>query len=193
QARGPPPARGRPRAPRRRLHWNRITTAVAPAVGLDAPAFEDIARRLAPATRHLGLEKVVVRIRLRDRVRGVTAEPVELVVSDLTGSRMEIGVRAAESAPLAPATDYERKVVEARRRRQVYPYEIIGMIAGGNGGGPATTFEEYALDPESDEPRAVCVAGRPQGQSAAAVAFGIVSTRTDKVPEGMRRVLILSD
>ena len=179
--------------PRRRLHWNRITIVVGPAVALDAPALEEIAQRLAPATRHLGLEKVVVRLRLRDRVRRTTAEPVELVVSDLTGSRMEIAMRKPETAPLEPATDYERKVVEARRRGHVYPYEIVRMVAGGNGAGPAATFEEYDLDPESDEPRAVCVADRPHGQNAAAAVFGIVSTPTDKVPEGMRRVLILSD
>ncbi|TMA48336.1 MAG: hypothetical protein E6J81_06030, partial [Deltaproteobacteria bacterium] len=181
------------RDPRRRLHWNRITIVVGPAVALDAPALEEIAQRLAPATRHLGLEKVVVRLRLRDRVRRTTAEPVELVVSDLTGSRMEIAIRQPETAPLEPATDYERKVVEARRRGHVYPYEIVRMVAGGNGAGPAATFEEYDLDPGRAEPRAVCVADRPHGQNAAAVVFGIVSTPTDKVPEGMRRVLILSD
>src|SRR5207249_11464847 len=39
------------RDPRRRLHWNRIAIAVGPAIALDRRAIEDIARRLAPATR----------------------------------------------------------------------------------------------------------------------------------------------
>jgi len=181
------------RDPRRRLHWNRITIAVGPAIALDAPAIEDIARRLMPATWHLGLEKVVVRLRLRDRVRRMTAEPVELAVSDLTGSRMEIAIRAPVTAPLEPATDHERKVVEARRRRLVYPYEIVRMLTGGNGRGPAAAFQEYDLDPARGEPRAVCVSHRPYGQNAAGVVFGIISTPSDKVPEGVRRVLILSD
>ncbi|TMB39059.1 MAG: ATP-grasp domain-containing protein [Deltaproteobacteria bacterium] len=177
------------RDPRRRLHWNRIAIAVGPAIALDRRAIEDIARRLAPATRHLGLEKVVVRLRLGDRVR----DPVDLVVSDLTGSGMEIAIRQPETGPLGPATRYERKVVEARRRRLVYPYEIIRMLTGGNGAGTAGTFEEYDLDPRSDRPRAVRVAHRPYGENRAAVVFGIVSTPTRKVPEGMRRMLILSD
>ncbi|TMA44731.1 MAG: ATP-grasp domain-containing protein, partial [Deltaproteobacteria bacterium] len=177
------------RDPRRRLHWNRITIAVGPAIALEKRAIEDVARRLAPATRHLGLEKVVVRLRLGDRVR----DPVDLVVSDLTGSGMEIAIRPPETAPLGPATSYERKVVVARRRRLVYPYEIIRMLTGGNGAGPAGRFEEYDLDPRSDQPRAVRVADRPYGENQAAVVFGIVSTPTEKVPEGMRRVLILSD
>src|SRR2546428_13674487 len=67
------------------------------------------------------------------------------------------------------------------------------MVAGGKGPGPAATFEEYDLDPGRAEPRAVCVADRPHGQNAAAVVFGIVSTPTEKVPAGMRRLLTLSD
>src|SRR5206468_13047924 len=90
--------------PRRRLHWNRIAIAVGPAITLDRRAIEDIARRLAPATRHLGLEKVVVRLRLGDRVR----DPVDLVVSDLAGSGMEIAIRRPRTAPVGPATGYER-------------------------------------------------------------------------------------
>src|SRR5439155_20444295 len=99
--------------PRRRLHWNRIAIAVGPAIALDRRAIEDIARRLAPATRHLGLEKVVVRLRLGDRVR----DPVDLVVSDLTGSGMEIAIRQPETGPLGPAPRSARKGPRARPRR----------------------------------------------------------------------------
>jgi len=92
------------RDPRRRLHWNRITITVAPVLDLGPEAIEGIAQRLAPATRHLGLEKVVARLRLRDRARDGTAEPVELVVSDLTGSHMEIAVRRPRTSPLEPVS-----------------------------------------------------------------------------------------
>src|SRR5207249_11693655 len=116
-------------------------------------------------------EKVVVRLRLGDRVR----DPVDLVVSDLTGSGMEIAIRRPETALLGPATGYERKVVEARRRRLVYPYEIIRMLTGGNGAGAAGTVEEYDLDPTSARPRAACGADPPSGENRAAVALGLVS------------------
>jgi acetyl/propionyl-CoA carboxylase alpha subunit/acetyl-CoA carboxylase carboxyltransferase component len=178
------------RDPRRRLHWNRITISVAPVLDLGPEAIDAIAQRLAPATRHLGLEKVVARLRLRDRAHDGDVEPVELVVSDLTGSHMEIVVRRPRTSPLEPASTYERRVVEARRRRLVYPYEIVRMLTGGNGAGPIGTFEEHDIDAAG---RAVAVAGRPFGENAAGVVFGIVSTPTEKVPEGMRRVLILSD
>ena len=37
------------------------------------------------------------------------------------------------------------------------------------------------------------VAGRPPAQNTSAIVFGIIDTPTESVPEGMRRVLILSD
>jgi acetyl/propionyl-CoA carboxylase alpha subunit/acetyl-CoA carboxylase carboxyltransferase component len=172
---------------RRRLHWNRIFIDVGPVVRLGRDAMHVIARTLAPASYHLGLEKVVVRLRLA----GDGGEPalMELVVSDPTGGRMEVGLRTPETAPLAPATDYERSVVEARRRRLVYPYEIVRLLLRG---APGATFTEHDLDPAAREPRAVPVSRQP-GQNDAGLVFGIVSTPTEKVPEGMRRVLVLSD
>jgi acetyl/propionyl-CoA carboxylase alpha subunit/acetyl-CoA carboxylase carboxyltransferase component len=178
--------------PRRRLHWNRLVIAVAPAVALEPAALEAIARRQAPATRHLGLEKVLVRLRLRDRATGTVADPVEVVVSDLTGSHMELALRVPQTAPLEPASHYERKVVDARRRRLVYPYEIVRMLTAHNDTSTGR-FQEYDLDPLADVPRAVPVVGRPYGQNRAGVVFGIISTPTEKVPGGMRRILILSD
>ncbi|MFI5395061.1 MAG: carboxyl transferase domain-containing protein [Candidatus Binatia bacterium] len=189
---------------RRRLHWNRIALFVAPEVSLDAATVERMARRLAPATRHLGLEKVVVRLPVIDRhVLGERARTVEIVIADPTGSRIATTWREPHREPLRPASDYERKVAEARRRGVVYPYEILRLLTGGSGGNgrydatagdlPSGMFEEYDLDPTAVPVAAVSVAGRPYGLNTGSVVFGIISTPTDKVPEGMRRVLILSD
>ena len=58
---------------------------------------------------------------------------------------------------------------------------------------PAGTFEEYDLDTWAKAPVARNVAGRPYGVNTSSIVFGIISTPTVKVPEGLRRVLILSD
>jgi acetyl-CoA carboxylase carboxyltransferase component len=193
------------RDPKRRLHWNRIALFVSPAIYLEPDVATTLARRLAPATRHLGLEQVVVRLALLHRdAPERPPEPVEFVISDITGSNMEIRRRPPRTAPLEPRSDYERKVVEARRRRLVYPYEIVRMLTGmGRGPGPAGPgsgselpvgrFEEFDLAPGASAPRAVSVAGRPFGMNESAIVFGIVTTPTEKVPEGMSRVLVLSD
>ncbi len=188
--------------PRRRLHWNRLALFVAPEVSLDPTMAWDLARKLHPATRHLGLEKVVVRVKLLDPAAPQgPAKPVEVVISDRTGSQLEVAWREPHRAPLAAASPMERRLVEARRRGLLYPYEMLRLLTG-DGQRPSEDvprrfprgrFEEWDLDPAAREPRAVCVAGRPLGRNACAIVFGVLSTPTEKVPEGMRRVVILSD
>jgi acetyl/propionyl-CoA carboxylase alpha subunit/acetyl-CoA carboxylase carboxyltransferase component len=180
--------------PRRRMQWNRLMLFASPSIYLESELVERLARRLAPATRHLGLEKVVVRLNVLDReAPEAPAKPVEIVIADPTGSHMEMSWREPHHAPLEPAQDYERKVVEARRRRLVYPYEIVRMLTGGGVDLPRGSFEEFDLDPAAEPPTALQVAGRPHGRNTSAIVFGIIETPTDSVPEGMRRVLILSD
>lgn len=192
------------RDPRRRLQWNRLMLFAEPAIYLDAELVERLSRRLAPATRHLGLEKVIVRLNVLDREAPQAApRPVEIVIADPTGSHLEFSWREPHHEPLEPAQDYERRVVEARRRRLVYPYEIVRVLTSAPGAldlGPAELpvgrFEEYDLAPESEpgrHPQAHSVAGRAPAHNSSAVVFGIVDTPTEEVPEGMRRVLLLSD
>ncbi len=188
---------------RRRLQWNRITLFLAHEVVLDATTAGWLSRKLHPATRHLGLERVAVRLKILDPT--APQEPGrrrEMLISDITGSSMEITWREPHTEPLVPVQSYERSVVAAKRRGLVYPYEIIRMLAPDGGPHsmrttqralPPGTFEEYDLDPSSQRPRAVSVDGRPFGENQAAVVFGVITTPTKKVPEGMRRVLVLSD
>ncbi len=189
------------RDPKRRLQWNRLVVDVAPELFLDRSLVQALSSRLAPATRNLGLEKVLVRLRLLDRDEpGNEAREAEIVISDVTGQNMTLDWRAPREAPLRPASEYERRVADARRRRLVYPYEIVRMLTEAPEGAvltgaglPPGVFEEYDLDPDAEVPRARSVAGRAYGRNAAAVVFGLVRTPTDLVPEGMERVLVLSD
>lgn len=190
--------------PKRRLQWNRIALFVAPALVVDPELASDLARRLAPATRHLGLEKVVVRLRLLDAAApAAPARTLEIEITELPGSHVDLRWREPQTGPLAVRSPHERRVGEARRRGLVEPYEIVRMLCGGGRTAaaqatpslPPARFEEYDLAEVAPgaRPRAVSVAGRAHGLNRAGVVFGIVSTPTDKVPEGMRRVLVLSD
>ena len=178
------------RDPQRRLQWNRITLVLEPEIFLDDVTVQGLARRLGPATRHLGLEKIVVRLRRLERP-GQSPRAVEIVFADASGGGMDVAWRTPHDEPLRAANDYERRVAEARRRGLVYPYETIRMLTGGEG--RRGSFEEYDLTTDGAEPRAASVAGRAYGANRCAVVFGIVSTPTEKVPEGMRRVLVVSD
>jgi len=190
----------RVRDPQRSLQWNRIVVCVAPEIHLDRETAGAVARRLAPATRHLGLEKVIVRLNLIDREAGGTSQ-IEVVIREPAGEQMEIAWRPPHREPLEPAQDYERRVVAARQRRLVYPYEIVRMLTaeGDDAAGfadegeglPKGSFVEYDLA-EGRELRAEPVE-REHGRNRSNVVFGVISTPTDKVPEGVRRVLVLSD
>ncbi len=172
------------RDPERRLQWNRITLFVEPGLVVGPEVARELSNRLAPATRRLGLEKAVLRLNLLDPdAPEKPSQEKEVVVNDVTGNRMRIVVRDPDRAPVEPATEYERKVAQARRRRLVYPYEIIDMLGG--------EFEEFDIDP--DDGRPFSVAGRPYGKNAAGVVFGLIRSKTEQIPAGMDRVLLLSD
>jgi acetyl/propionyl-CoA carboxylase alpha subunit/acetyl-CoA carboxylase carboxyltransferase component len=192
------------RDPARRLQWNRIMLFVAPPVFVDPELAERLSRRLAPVSRDLGLEKVVVRLDLLERSRPADPpRPVEVVIADPTGSQLGISWRDPHREPLRPAEEYERRVVAARRRGLVHPHEIVRLLTGGTeretgsrlgtADLPPARFEEFELDPDAPHPVAVSVAGRAPGRNASGVVFGIVTAETEEVPEGMARVLILSD
>jgi len=85
---------------------------------------------------------------------------------------------------MQPLDDYTRKLIQTRRRGLVYPYELVPMLAG-----PGGSFVEHDLDGGG---RLVPVE-RPPGQNRAGVVVGVVSTPTDRYPEGMVRVAVLGD
>ena len=174
------------RDPRDRLQWNRIFLIVHPEVVVGPNVVEELVSRLAPATRRLGLEKVIVRFsRLNPDEPGAAGQWHELVVSDLTGNRLEIELREPRDAVLEPQTPYERKIAEARRRNLLPPHEVIPLFGD--------SFEEFDLDPAANRPTLRNVGGRDPGTHQAGLVVGLISTATEQVPEGMTRVAIISD
>jgi len=174
------------RDPRDRLQWNRIFLMVQPEVLLGAGVVDELVARLAPATRRLGLEKVIVRFsRLDSEDPEAGSEPCELVVSDLTGNRLDIELRAPRDEVLEPQTPYERRVAEARRRNLLPPHEVIPLFGD--------SFEEFDIDSGAPSPKLISVRGRASGEHEAGLVVGVIGSSTDEVPEGMFRVAIVSD
>ncbi len=176
------------RDPERRLQWNRIWLLVEPAVAPGPSTINELVRRLAPATRRLGLERVVVRFRQIDPLDAeIKPRDVELAVSDLTGTRLHAELREPHDDRLRPRSAYERRMGEARRRGYLPPHEVVPLLG--------ETFEEFDLDGAADarKPRAKSVKDRPPGEHRAGLIFGIVTSFTPELPEGLPRVAILSD
>ena len=109
--------------------------------------------------------------------------------------RLEVEERAPSAEPFRAMTPYQLNVVRARRRGGVYPYEIARMLQGSTPTGEAPhpdmqrgRFVEYDLD----DGRLVPV-DRPWGQNSANIVCGVVTSFTERHPEGMRRVILLGD
>ena len=136
-----------------RLHWNRILSNVWPPLSLARDELRDLVRRLAPATEGLGLEQVVVRVRIPSPATGELRDMV-VRISILGDTGILITFRPADQMqPDARLlSEYEQKVVRMRQRGFIYPYEIIKMLTPApehtRAEFPAGDFIEHDLDAE---------------------------------------------
>jgi acetyl-CoA carboxylase carboxyltransferase component/biotin carboxyl carrier protein len=181
------------RPARQRLYWNRILLNVWPPLNIERDELHDLVRRLAPSTEGLGLEQVVVRVRIPHAATGELRDML-VRISNPGGPGMVISFRPyAKLQPLKPLAEYDQKVVRMRQRGFIYPYEIIKMLTPAlehtRAAFPAGDFIEYDLDSQG---RLVAV-DRPYGQNKANIIVGIIRNFTTQYPEGMTRVLLLGD
>ena len=181
------------RPTQRRLQWNRILLYVWQPLRLTRHELTNIVRRLTPATLGLGLEQVVVRVRIPNPATGELRDMV-VRVSNPAGSGMLVTFRpATQQQALAPLSEYEQKVVRMRQRGLVYPYEIIKMITPGSQDShsefPPGDFVEHDLDANGE----LVPVDRPYGQNKANIIVGVIRNFTNRYPEGMTRVMLLGD
>jgi acetyl/propionyl-CoA carboxylase alpha subunit/acetyl-CoA carboxylase carboxyltransferase component len=174
-------ARSAERGPAR-LDMNHVWLHIWPPIEADLDQLTALQRRIAPMTAGAGVEEV----RVQGRVARGNGRGVEVCArfSYRPGSGVYVTVEPPPTTRLAPLDAYAEKVVRARRRGLVYPYELVSMIAGG--GGRAV---EYDL---GDDGSLVPV-DRPYGENTAGVICGVVTTPTPLHPEGVTRVLICGD
>ena len=180
-----------PLPPERRMYWNRILLHVWPPVSLRLSDIKALARRLAPTISGLGLEHIDVQCRRPDPVSGELRDRV-LRISNPTGAGFMLTESDPQNEPLQPLDEYTRRVVQARRRGTAYPYEIVDMVTAPQAGGQTEiiggSFTEYDLEGDCLVP-----VTRPYGSNRAAIVVGVVRNVTERYPEGMTRVTLLSD
>lgn len=181
------------RDPHKRLYWNRIFLYVWPTLTLQAEELNEIVHRLAPQTDGLGLEQVVVRVRIPNPRTGELRDTIMRVSAPGDAGLLVTFRPAAKLQPMKALSSYDQKVVKMRQRGMIYPYEIIKLLAPSSdesrGEFPSGEFIELDLD---DENRLSPV-NRPYGQNTSNIIVGIIRSFTDKYPEGMKRVILLGD
>ncbi|MGI5128542.1 carboxyl transferase domain-containing protein [Pseudonocardia sp. CA-107938] len=171
-----------------RLDWNRVLLYVWPVVESPLEELDAVVRSLAPRSENLGLEQVLVQFRHRPSPDAEATEYL-LRMSRPPGAGLTLRITEPPTTPLAQLDAYHQKVIRAQRRGAVYPYELVPVLTRNPDGGANGTFVEYDLD----ETGAAVPVTRAPGGNTANLVMGVVSTPTQRYPEGMTRVVLLGD
>ena len=181
------------RPQRQRLYWNRIFLYVWPTLNLRPDEVNEIVHRLAPQTDGLGLEQVVVRVRIPNPRTGESRDTIMRISSPGEAGLLITFRPASRLEPMRPLSAYDQKVVKMRQRGLTYPYEIVKMLTTSSSDTradfPPGQFIEHDLDADDH----LVPVDRPYGQNTSNIVVGVIRNFTDKYPEGMRRVILLGD
>jgi acetyl-CoA carboxylase carboxyltransferase component/biotin carboxyl carrier protein len=166
----------------KRFANNRIMMYVWPSSDFAVEELYPLMQRFRPTVTGVGLEEV--QLIARQRGAGGDLAEMAVLITDGPDGALRIAVGPPPAEPVMPLDDYRQKVLSAARRGNVYPYELIGLLADGAG-----TFTEYDLD-ESGQ---LVPVERPKGKNTAAIVVGVVTTPTKLYPEGVTRVVLFGD
>ncbi len=182
----------------KRLGWNRILLYLWPRLDLTSGEIAELVARLAPAVEGLGLQKVQVLARVELPTGRFALRVLEL--TDPVGTDPQVTIREPSTQRIRPLGRHEQNVVRLRQRGLVDPYELLRTVApsgqAARRGIPPGEFQEYDLvgDPDDSDaaPRLVPVDREP-GSNTANIVVAVVTNRTERYPDGMRRVAIVGD
>ncbi len=172
----------RVRSTRSGFDTNHVWVHVWPVVDLrleDVAALKD---KITPIGQGAGIEEVLAHGRLR-RSDG-RESPFAIRFHERPGAGVTSSIGAPPDRVLQPLDDYAGKVLRARHRGLVYPYELSHVLAG-----PGGSMIEHDLD----EAGALVPVDRAPGQNRAGLICGLVTTPTTLYPEGLTRVVLCGD
>ncbi|MFT4010045.1 MAG: carboxyl transferase domain-containing protein [Nocardioidaceae bacterium] len=164
------------------LDMNHVWVHIWPPIEADVDQLTAIRHKVAPITASAGIDEVLVQGRIG--VGDHRFVPVAARFDYQPGIGVNVSVGPPPEGRLKPMDDYTQKVVRARRRGAVYPYELHAMIAGERG-----SFTEYDLD----DTGTLVPVDRDPGLNKASIVVGVVTTPTPAYPEGVHRVLLCGD
>jgi len=167
------------RPAKNRFPTNRIVIYVWPPIEITRAELETIAARVMPTTAGADLEEILFIARQRDPQTGALAKVAVRFSFDATGGS-HLTISEPSEDLVEPIDGYRLKVLRANSRNTVYPYELTSLLG---------EFTEYDLD----DAGVLVPVDRPKGRNSAAIVAGVVSTPTERYPEGITRVTLLGD
>nr|WP_300142477.1 carboxyl transferase domain-containing protein [Propionicimonas sp.] len=171
-----------------RLDMNHVWVYVWPQIDLDLRDVMELQHKITPLSDGTGIEEVLA----EGTFVRPDVPPTRLAIRfhAKPGSGVAASVEPPPTEPLHPLDDYAAKVVRARRRGLVYPYELSETLAG-----PGGTLVE--LDLEEDvapgAPDRLVAVQRPPGRNKAGIIAAKVTTPTPLYPDGITRIVLSGD
>ncbi len=179
-------------APRDRPVANRLVLDVRAPWTLTQDETLRLAHRFAPMADRVGLEKVVLKVRVPES----DGERLAVLHIEQAGGQLFVREDRAGDEPVRPLSVYQQKILTAARFGSPYPHQIVRLFTehAQRPGLAADSFVELELEPADDDryDRLVPVDREP-GTNAAHLVVGLLTNHSEVVPEGMTRVAILSD
>ncbi len=164
-----------------RLDVNHVWVHVWPEVDLQMADITPLKNRITPLSDGAGIEEVLCTGRF---VRGDQLVPTAVRFHSQPGAGVTTTISAPPSEPLQPLDDYAGKVLRARRRGLVYPYELTAALAGKGG-----SLVELDLDADGR----LTEVDRAPGRNTAGIIAARVTTLTALHPEGITRIVLSGD
>ena len=166
----------------RSLDMNHVWVQVWPLVEADLDQLTALQRKITPLSEGAGIEEVLAQGRIAGP--GGTIMPIAIRFHSRPGAGVVAEVIAPPTEPLKPLDEYAGKVLRARRRGLVYPYELAAVLAGAGG-----TMVEHDLG----EDGVLVPVERAPGLNTAGILVAVATTPTALYPEGMTRVVLCGD
>ncbi|MGB8379876.1 MAG: carboxyl transferase domain-containing protein [Dermatophilaceae bacterium] len=181
--------------PRERPAANRLVLWVRPTWDIPPSDWPAMAAKYEALARGAGLDKLVlhVHIDVPNGSGGLTSADKVITLDGI--GRTGLTIRYGDPGPNAirPLTRYAQKLLTAKRFGAPYPYEIVQMLTPDPGDAspfPPGDFQELDLDNDGET---LVPVDRPEASNSAHLVVGLLTTYTEVVPEGMTRVVMLSD
>jgi len=173
------------------FYWNQIILYIRPMLHVTRREFLTFLRQVLAGYEQVHLEQIRIYLLIAKPYGDV--ENLQVEINFPADLEIEMHYRAPTTPPIKPLAPMDFQLALSRRRGINYPYEVIDLFTQGyfyKG-----EFEEYDLTTIEGEvePRLCSVGGRPAGISKSSIVVGMITNFTTLYPEGMRRVLLLSD
>lgn len=172
------------------FYWNQVIVYVRPVISVSREEFLSFLRRVLSGYEAIQLEKI--------RIYALLAKPygdvanVQVEVDFPADQAINMRYTAPTTPLIEPLSEKDFRQALARRRGINYPYEVIGLLT--NGYFHKGEFEEWdLLDGVDGDYTLSSVKGRNHGENRFGMVLGVITNYTAAHPEGMKRVLLLSD